>query len=183
MLWPGLGQADPDSQLPSGFAAVTSGAGQHGAERWNYELSQFIPLLFFVLLGVVFYALGAPTRRARGQRSPSTAGRGRAVMIKRIVLALDGSPESDYALPITQELALATGAAVTVVHVREMMLAPVVGGVPRRVDDERGGGARAADVAALIDAGVDAELQIVASTYAGGPAHEIAEVAKEVEQG
>ena len=55
-------------------------------------------------------------------------------MIKRIVLALDGSPESDYALPITQELALATGAAVTVVHVREMMLAPVVGGVPRRVD-------------------------------------------------
>ena len=31
-------------------------------------------------------------------------------MIKRIVLALDGSPESEYALPIAQELALATGA-------------------------------------------------------------------------
>ncbi len=29
-------------------------------------------------------------------------------MITRIVLALDGSPESDYAVPITQELALAT---------------------------------------------------------------------------
>ena len=30
LLWPGLGQSDPDSQLPSGFAAVTFGAGQHG---------------------------------------------------------------------------------------------------------------------------------------------------------
>ena len=63
LLWPGLGQADPDASLPSGFAAVTSGAGQHAAERTNYELSQFIPLLFFIGLGVVFYALGAPTRR------------------------------------------------------------------------------------------------------------------------
>ena len=69
-------------------------------------------------------------------------------MIKRIVLALDGSPESDYALPITQELALATGAAVTVVHVREMMLAPVVGGVPRRVDATELEERVAADVAA-----------------------------------
>ncbi len=63
LLWPGLGQADPDSQLPSGFAAVTSGAAQHGAERLNYELSQFIPLLFFILLGVAFYVLGTSTRR------------------------------------------------------------------------------------------------------------------------
>jgi amino acid transporter len=64
LLWPGLGQAHPDDSLPSGFAAVTSGAGQHGAERLNYELSQMIPLAFFILLGVVFYWLGAPTRRA-----------------------------------------------------------------------------------------------------------------------
>jgi hypothetical protein len=42
---------------------VTSGAGQHAAERWQYEASQIIPLAFFLLLGVVFYALGAPTRR------------------------------------------------------------------------------------------------------------------------
>jgi nucleotide-binding universal stress UspA family protein len=104
-------------------------------------------------------------------------------MIKRIVLALDGSPESDYALPITQELALATGAAVTVVHVREMMLAPVVGGVPRRVDATELEERVAEDVAALINAGVSAELQIVASTYAGGPAHEINEVAEQVDAG
>ena len=44
-------------------------------------------------------------------------------MIKRIVLALDGSPEAEHALPVAQELALALGAAVTIVHVREMMIA------------------------------------------------------------
>jgi nucleotide-binding universal stress UspA family protein len=104
-------------------------------------------------------------------------------MIKRIVLALDGSPESDYALPITQELALATGAAVTVVHVREMMLAPVVGGVPRRVDASELEERVAEDVAALINAGVDAELQIVESTYAGGPAHDINGLAEQVDAG
>jgi hypothetical protein len=32
-------------------------------QRWQYEASQLIPLAFFILLGVVFYALGAPTRR------------------------------------------------------------------------------------------------------------------------
>ena len=53
LLWPGLGQAHPDASLPSGFAG----------HRWNFELSQFVPLGFFVLLGVVFYVLGAPTRR------------------------------------------------------------------------------------------------------------------------
>jgi glutamate:GABA antiporter len=53
LLWPGLGQSHPDSALPSGFAG----------QRWQYEASQFIPLAVFVALGVVFYALGAPTRR------------------------------------------------------------------------------------------------------------------------
>jgi glutamate:GABA antiporter len=53
LLWPGLGQSNPDSQLPSGFAG----------QRWQYEASQLIPLAFFILLGVVFYLLGAPTRR------------------------------------------------------------------------------------------------------------------------
>lgn len=63
LLWPGLGQSNPDDSLPEGFAAVTSGAGQHAAQRWQYEASQFVPLLFIILLGVVFYVLGAPTRR------------------------------------------------------------------------------------------------------------------------
>jgi nucleotide-binding universal stress UspA family protein len=104
-------------------------------------------------------------------------------MIKRIVLALDGSPEAEHALPVAQELALALGAAVTIVHVREMMLAPVVGGVPRRIDEGEVEAAVRADLASLIAAGIDAELQIVASTYSGGPAHEIAGVATEVDAG
>ena len=104
-------------------------------------------------------------------------------MIKRIVLALDGSPESQHALPIAEELARATGAAVTVVHVREMMIAPVVGGVTRRMDEGQAEAAVRAGAESLLAAGIDTDLQIVASTYAGGPAHEIAEVAKEVDAG
>ena len=104
-------------------------------------------------------------------------------MIKRIVLALDGSPEAEQALPVARELALALGAAVTVVHVREMMLAPVVGGVPRRIDEGQVEAAVRTDVEELLAAGIDAELRIVASTYAGGPAHEIAEAAAAVDAG
>jgi nucleotide-binding universal stress UspA family protein len=104
-------------------------------------------------------------------------------MIKRIVLALDGSPESDHALPIAQELALATGAAVTIVHVKEMMLAPVVGGVPRRIDEAQIEECVRTDLASLISAGIDAELRIIASTSSSGPAHEIADTAKEVDAG
>jgi nucleotide-binding universal stress UspA family protein len=104
-------------------------------------------------------------------------------MIKRIVLALDGSPEADHALPIAQELAKSLGAAVTIVHVREMMIAPAVGGVPRRIDENEVEETVRGDLAALIDAGIDADLQIVASTYAGGPAHDIARIAEEVDAG
>ena len=53
LLWPGLGQSHPDSQLPSGFAG----------ERWQYEASQLVPLGIFIACGVLFYVLGAPTRR------------------------------------------------------------------------------------------------------------------------
>ncbi len=104
-------------------------------------------------------------------------------MIKRIVLALDGSPESEHGLSVTEELARATGAAITVVHVREMMLAPVVGGVPRRIDEDAVEQRIRTQVADLAAAGIDTELQIVASTYAGGPAHEIVEVARNVDAG
>ncbi len=45
--------ATPDDSLPDGWA------GQRGA----YELSQFIPLAVLIGLGLLFYVLGAPTRR------------------------------------------------------------------------------------------------------------------------
>jgi glutamate:GABA antiporter len=65
LLWPGLGQASPDDSLPSGFAPVVDSAGAvtHAAQRWQYEASQLVPLALFITLGVVFYLLGAPTRR------------------------------------------------------------------------------------------------------------------------
>jgi glutamate:GABA antiporter len=55
LLWPGFGQSNPDSQLPAGFTGTNA--------RLNFELSQFVPLALFVALGVLFYVLGAPTRR------------------------------------------------------------------------------------------------------------------------
>jgi amino acid transporter len=53
LLYPGFGTAHPDSSLPDGWA------GQRGA----YEVSQFVPLAALIALGLLFYALGAPTRR------------------------------------------------------------------------------------------------------------------------
>jgi amino acid transporter len=54
LLWPGLGSGNPDASLPSGFAH----------QRLQFELSQIIPLFAVVILGVVFYLLGRPTRQA-----------------------------------------------------------------------------------------------------------------------
>lgn len=34
------------------------------AERWKYLLTELVPLLVFMLLGVLFWALGKPTRTA-----------------------------------------------------------------------------------------------------------------------
>lgn len=51
LVWPGFLTAHPDTALPAGFT------------RGQYELSQFIPLLAIVGLGVLFYALGRPTRQ------------------------------------------------------------------------------------------------------------------------
>jgi amino acid transporter len=53
IIYPGIGTAHPDASLPSGFAG----------ERLQYTLSQVIPLVVMVVIGLLFYALGAPTRR------------------------------------------------------------------------------------------------------------------------
>jgi amino acid transporter len=51
LLYPGFGTSKPDSSLPDGWT------------RSAYEVSQFAPLAALIVLGLVFYALGAPTRR------------------------------------------------------------------------------------------------------------------------
>jgi len=53
ILWPGIGTSDPDASLPEGF----------GGQRVQYELSQIIPLVVMILIGLAFYASGAKTRR------------------------------------------------------------------------------------------------------------------------
>jgi glutamate:GABA antiporter len=53
IIYPGTFTAHPDNSLPSGFTG----------ERLQYTLSQVIPLVVMVLIGLLFYALGAPTRR------------------------------------------------------------------------------------------------------------------------
>jgi len=52
LLYPGFGTSNPDASLPDGWA------GQRGA----YEASQFIPLAVLIAIGILFYAMGAPTR-------------------------------------------------------------------------------------------------------------------------
>jgi amino acid transporter len=57
LLWPGIFTSTDvsmwDASLPTSFAG----------ERLQYELSQMVPLAVFIAVGVLFYALGAPTRR------------------------------------------------------------------------------------------------------------------------
>jgi amino acid transporter len=55
LLYPGFATSHPDASLPDGWS------GQRG----SYELSLFIPLLALIALGLLFYALGAPTRRQK----------------------------------------------------------------------------------------------------------------------
>jgi len=57
IIWPGIGTSNPDSSLPSGFAG----------ERMQYTLSQVIPLVVMILIGLWFFALG---RRSRQQVEP-----------------------------------------------------------------------------------------------------------------
>jgi len=69
IIYPGIGTAHPDDSLPEGF--------EH--QRLEYTLSQVIPLVVMILIGLLFYALGAPTRRqARADAAASEAVPGEA---------------------------------------------------------------------------------------------------------
>jgi glutamate:GABA antiporter len=57
IIYPGIGTAHPDDSLPSGFAG----------ERLQYTLSQVIPLIVMILIGLAFYAAGWPTRQLRAE--------------------------------------------------------------------------------------------------------------------
>ncbi len=53
LLYPGVGTSDPDASLPSGWTG----------QRLTFEFTQAIPLIVIVALGVVWYRMGAETRR------------------------------------------------------------------------------------------------------------------------
>src|SRR5919201_1983234 len=84
---------------------------------------------------------------------------GGAQMFQTIVLAVDGSEQSNRALNYAATLAKESGGRVLAGHVRELMAGPAAGPGPRNDD------------------GIKTELQIT-STMTGGPAHVIAEAAE-----
>jgi len=63
LLWPGFATstnlASWDDSLPDAFKG----------ERFQYEIAQLVPLVIFIGIGVIFYVLGAPTRRKQVQIS------------------------------------------------------------------------------------------------------------------
>ncbi len=70
LLWPGLGigwfgtPGKPDDSLPAGFAD----------QRLAYEMTQILPLLGFLFAGLLFYAMGAGTRKTLDAGPPSDHG-------------------------------------------------------------------------------------------------------------
>jgi glutamate:GABA antiporter len=63
IIYPGIGTAHPDDSLPDGFAG----------QRLQYTLSQVIPLVVMILIGLLFYALGAKTRRQSARTAAAEA--------------------------------------------------------------------------------------------------------------
>lgn len=97
-------------------------------------------------------------------------------MSKIVVLGLDGSQDSMRAIPYAVEQA-ADGGKIVVVHVRELLVGRA-GGLPLVVNEDE----IEADVRRQVDdlrsKGVATELKVI-SAVAGGPAHVIADVARE----
>jgi amino acid transporter len=82
LIWPGFGSAHPDASLPAGFAG----------QRLQFELSQIIPLLAVVGIGLIFYALGKPTRQeARTEVEPGPAQE-LAIEAQPLARAYEGMP-------------------------------------------------------------------------------------------
>lgn len=98
-------------------------------------------------------------------------------MFKTIVVAVDGSEDSDRAFALAKSISAEQGSRIVVVHVTEF-----VGGkggmYPLAVDEDDIKARIEADVAKLRAAGTDAEM-VSHIVRLGGPAHIIAEAAAE----
>jgi nucleotide-binding universal stress UspA family protein len=98
------------------------------------------------------------------------------VMSRIVVMGLDGSQDSMRAIPYAVEQA-GDGGKILVVHVRELLVGRA-GGMPLVANEDE----IEADVRRQVDdlksTGVATELKVI-SAVAGGPAHVIADVARE----
>ena len=81
IIFPGIGTAHPDDSLPSGF--------EH--QRLQYTLSQLIPLAVMILVGLLFYALGAPTRRQAAARAGAASGQAGASTVSSDAASSDAA--------------------------------------------------------------------------------------------
>jgi nucleotide-binding universal stress UspA family protein len=99
-------------------------------------------------------------------------------MFKTIVIATDGSPDSDRAFALASSLAEGASARVVAVHVIELVGGK--GGVyPAAANEDDLQTEIAGQVEKLRSSGVQAEL-VVQKLRLGGPAHAIAEIADSV---
>jgi nucleotide-binding universal stress UspA family protein len=99
-------------------------------------------------------------------------------MFTTIVVATDGSELGDRVMDVAQKLAVESKAKVVVVHVKELAVGKSFV-YPIRVDEDEVEAKIAKQVSNMKAAGVDAELREHALVM-GGPAHLIAEDAKDV---
>lgn len=97
-------------------------------------------------------------------------------MSKTVVLGLDGSQDSVRAIPYAVEQA-GDGGRIVAVHVRELLVGRA-GGLPLAPNEDELEADVRRQVGDLKAGGLTAELKVI-SAVAGGPAHMIADVARE----
>ena len=99
-------------------------------------------------------------------------------MFKKILLGLDGSPESARALDLATKIAADDAAHIEIVHVREYMLAGRAGMQTTRANEEDLEAIVRKQADELAAGGTDVTLTVVTSTT-GGPAHVLADQAEQ----
>lgn len=98
-------------------------------------------------------------------------------MFKKILLGLDGSPESARALDLATKIAADDSAHIEIVHVREYMLAGRAGMQTTRANEEDLEAIVRKQADELAAKSADVTLTVVSSTT-GGPAHVLADQAE-----
>jgi glutamate:GABA antiporter len=72
LLWPGFGQSgNTDRALPAGFVTVDAHGMVVASQRALFELTQLVPVVFFVLVGVAFYLIGRREQLAARTPQPT----------------------------------------------------------------------------------------------------------------